>query len=418
MANEIRISTLDPVATPLYTDVIPDVQLANVGVTTNNISLLKLTQLINASYLEVTASATLASPCPNIVNVNFTTPGQTITLPPATGANGHPAGKPIYFKVAPTNSENFSILTNDGLTTLLTAIGTTGAYNDYIVIYSQNSTQNGTPISLFIIPDVTVYLPLTGGTLSGDLILADADAVGAFSGLDINKSEANSAAQINVYNSFPGAAATAEINAITEGASDAVFRSVINGGDLLAWGLDASDSAAFVLCNTNTLGSGNLFRIGQDGAVNLPLTPFAMAKITATQSNITGDNTTYNITGAIFTELFDQGSNFSNGTFTAPRTGKYRCNLNIVLESIGAAHVFMEVDLVTTGGTYVMSQCNPAAIRTNPGTVNTVSVPASIVVTMTAGDTAYFNIVINGSTKTVGLAGGALYSTMSFKLDA
>jgi hypothetical protein len=190
------------------------------------------------------------------------------------------------------------------------------------------------------------------------------------------------------------------------------------GGQTWTLGGDNSDSDAFALSANASLGTTNVMRVSPAGEVNFPLLPFAMAKITTSQLNVTGDNTTYNITGAIFTEIFDQANNFSNGTFTAPRTGLYRCCLNIILESIGAGHVFLEANLVATGGTYVLCQCNPAAIRTSPGSVNTVAVPVSIVIPMTAGDTAFFSFVINNSTKTVGLAGGALYSTMSFKLDA
>jgi hypothetical protein len=261
-----KISQLTAATSANYSDLIETSQSDGIGGwLTKKVTDYQLTQLIGSRDQIITTSTVLTNPCPNVIYVNFTTAGQSITLPVANGTNGHPAGKVIWFKVAPTNTENFDINISDG-TTLLTAIGAGGNYNDYIISYSVNSNQNGTPIRLFVIANGDSYLPLSGGTLSGNLILEDVDAVGAFSGLDINKSESNSPAQINVYNSFPGSSATAEINTITEGASDAVFRSVINGGDLLTWGLDASDAAAFVLCNTNTLGGGNIFRVGQDAA--------------------------------------------------------------------------------------------------------------------------------------------------------
>jgi hypothetical protein len=256
-----EISGLNAVVTPLYTDVLPETQLAEVGVNSRKISNLQLTNLINGNYLVVTTTQTLPSPCPNYICYKFTTPGEVITLPAANTANGHPAGKPIWFFPHADNTEDFDINTNDG-TTFLTNIGD----NKFTLTYSTNATQNGTPIDRIVFADTGSFLQTTGGTLTGNLSI-DGGAAPGFSGLDINKTLADSPAQINVYNAFPGLGATAEINAMSEGAADAVFRAAVNGGDLFTWGLDASDSGAFVLSNSNTLGGAdNLLRIGQDKA--------------------------------------------------------------------------------------------------------------------------------------------------------
>jgi hypothetical protein len=161
-----EISVLNPVVTPLYTDVLPETQLAEVGVNSRKISLLQLTEVINGNYSLITTSQTLPSPCPNYICYKFTTPGQVITLPAANGANGHPKGKPIWFFPHVDNTEDFDINTNDG-TTFITNIGN----NKFMLVYSTNATQNGTPIDRILFADTGSFLPIAGGTLTGDLIL-------------------------------------------------------------------------------------------------------------------------------------------------------------------------------------------------------------------------------------------------------
>jgi hypothetical protein len=59
------------------------------------------------------------------------------------------------------------------------------------------------------------------------------------------------------------------------------------------------------------------------GNVTASEQPYFYAYVSSKQDNVTGDDTAYNITGAIWTEVSDIGNCFSNGTFTAPVTGRY-----------------------------------------------------------------------------------------------
>jgi hypothetical protein len=253
-----EISGLNAVVTPLYTDVLPETQLAEVGVNSRKISNLQLTNLINGNYLVVTTTQTLPSPCPNYICYKFTTPGEVITLPAANTANGHPAGKPIWFFPHADNTEDFDINTNDG-TTFITNIGN----NKFTLTYSTNATQNGTPIDRIVFADTGSFLPTVGGTLTGNLSI-DGGAVGGFTGLDISKN-ANSALQLNLYNENVGASALVQFVSLTEGA-DVIHTAGLNGGDLVSWGFDASDASAYVICTSAILGTGNIFRIDQNGA--------------------------------------------------------------------------------------------------------------------------------------------------------
>ncbi len=261
MATEI--SQLSPVVTPLYTDVLPTTQLAQVGIDSSKVSNLQLATLINGNYLLVDDTIILPSPCPNIIWYKFTTPGKVITLPAANGANSPPLGKPIWFYPHPDNTQDFDINTADG-TTFITNIGN----NHFMLMYGSNSNINGTPIANWIFGEGGPYLPLSGGIISGNLTVTGGTIVTNLTvdagTLDIARN-ANTPAQFNIYNANAGTAAISEVNLLTENA-DASIVFGLNGGNLIKAGIDVSDSDAFVLCNTNTLGSYNLFRIGQDGS--------------------------------------------------------------------------------------------------------------------------------------------------------
>jgi len=123
----------------------------------------------------------------------------------------------------------------------------------------------------------------------------------------------------------------------------------------------------------------------------------------STSNNVTGDGTTYTIVFANTT--FDQGSNFNTGTgvFTAPITGKYMFNTNVVLANV-VAQTTGQCQIVTTGQTFEGQYNNPS-LDYAPG--NFFSMQNTVFATMTAGDTAKINIILSGSTKTVGVLGGA-----------
>jgi len=78
--------------------------------------------------------------------------------------------------------------------------------------------------------------------------------------------------------------------------------------------------------------------IDQNGAITAPAQPAFAAYNSSADNNVTGHTTTATVD--FDTELFDQGSDFDNDTFTAPVTGRYLITSQI---RIGGT---------TTGGTY------------------------------------------------------------------
>lgn len=129
-----------------------------------------------------------------------------------------------------------------------------------------------------------------------------------------------------------------------------------------------------------------------------PLFSVRMATLVA---NVTGDGTAYTI---IFdTEDIDQGGvfNIATGVFTAPVTGTYLLGVNCLLADLTSGHTSGVLRIVTTPRTYTGGTANPFACSAG-GTYN---MAATAMVSLTAGQTALFDVIVNNSTLTVDVAG-------------
>jgi len=126
--------------------------------------------------------------------------------------------------------------------------------------------------------------------------------------------------------------------------------------------------------------------------------PAFLAYINATQSNVTGDGTFWSAVGDFWTEVYDQGSCFYQGTFTAPVTGKYNFNCGPYMQELGSSHVFA-ILLYTSNALCFGSVNMPTGLSSTLGYYCSF-----IAVDMDANDTAYMQVVCSGSTKTVDVA--------------
>ncbi len=113
------------------------------------------------------------------------------------------------------------------------------------------------------------------------------------------------------------------------------------------------------------------------------------------QANVTGDATLYTITFA-GSEIFDQDSNFSSPTFTAPQTGKYIFSANVTMTDLTAAMTFGALTIVTSNRTYVLSDVNPGAMRT---VGNAWTQSGTFLCDMDSADTAVVKIQFSNGTK-------------------
>lgn len=177
-----------------------------------------------------------------------------------------------------------------------------------------------------------------------------------------------------------------------------------------AMGIDNSASDSFKISASSSLGSTDTFIMTTSGERTMPLQPCFSAYLASTDLNVTGDNTPAVLgVGTPLTILFDQGGNFNtNGTFTAPVTGKYLFLGDIIFYQttgpISSSFTQGRIDLVTTSKTWVPVQFNPYAFQNAGGGC---TAPFSVIASMTAGDTAYVSGTVSGGTKTIDFRGGS-----------
>ena len=91
--------------------------------------------------------------------------------------------------------------------------------------------------------------------------------------------------------------------------------------------------------------------IAHDGYVTMPNQPAFLAKLSSQQANL-AINTV--VTLLFATEVFDQNLDYDNSTytFTAPVTGRYQLNVNVLVTSIDYDAGYYQVQLTTSNRTY------------------------------------------------------------------
>jgi len=139
--------------------------------------------------------------------------------------------------------------------------------------------------------------------------------------------------------------------------------------------------------------------VSQAGIVRNSKQPSFLATANA-QAAVTGDSTNYTILYA--NEIFDQNSNFSSPTFTAPFTGRYQFNVTTALTGLGVANVSGNVFLVATSRTVILNSFNWGNVMNSS---NVARVCGSVLLDMTAGDTCIVTVTLNGGAKVVGIGG-------------
>lgn len=128
---------------------------------------------------------------------------------------------------------------------------------------------------------------------------------------------------------------------IDPGASgDSYIQFDINNTNEFRIGVDDDASDAFVISQGGALGTNDTFVMSASGELRMPLTPAFEARLTSDDNNRTGDGTTYTIgTNTAWTEIYDQNADFNtNGTFTAPVTGKYVFEASILIGGLTSSH--------------------------------------------------------------------------------
>ena len=121
--------------------------------------------------------------------------------------------------------------------------------------------------------------------------------------------------------------------------------------------------------------------IDSTGAVTKPDQPAFHVSNSYNQTNL-ADNTVL-----IFdTEIFDQNSDFTSNTFTAPVTGKYQLQLHGRFDQLDDAANWVRVELVTSNRAYQSTIIDPGVFSYGP---NYWSFNFAVLADMDASDTAY-----------------------------
>jgi hypothetical protein len=219
----------------------------------------------------------------------------------------------------------------------------------------------------------------------------------------------------NSDNTSASSAATTQLTVGGGTAGDPATKYSVTGVTNWAHGIDNSDSDAFVISQSNALGTNNIMRSSVNGEINYPLQPSFLAIKSATTGNVTGNGTSYII---IFnTETYDQNGDYDNGTgiFTAPVAGRYLFYASIASSGWTTAHTGYDMQFLTTSTNIQSYSANLSVIR-NAG--NNLVIGTSIIANMAAADTCRVQFTASGSTQTIGVLGGTAITRFGGQLIA
>lgn len=136
--------------------------------------------------------------------------------------------------------------------------------------------------------------------------------------------------------------------------------------------------------------SGNVMVALDSGEITKPLQPAFLAGQASVLNNVTGNGTAYRLGATTaLTTIFDQGSDFNtNGTFTAPVTGRYY---------IGAQATFIGCATATTAA-ITLQTSNRAQVFAvgRPASSTNLYTYCSTLTDMDAGDTFTCEVTVSG----------------------
>ena len=146
-------------------------------------------------------------------------------------------------------------------------------------------------------------------------------------------------------------------------------------------------------------------RIDSSGAVTKPTNPAFLAHPSGTLSNVTGDGTAYTVVFA--TEVFDQGSDATSTTFTAPVTGRYQINVSLGIAGLTSSTTVVSLNIVASNRTFNVGYANPYACS---GGGTDFTIPGSVIADMDAADTVHISITVANGAKVVDLTTASFFS--------
>lgn len=193
---------------------------------------------------------------------------------------------------------------------------------------------------------------------------------------------------------------------IDPGASgDSFVQFDINATGEFRIGVDDDDGDAFKISQGSALGTNDTFIMTASGERTMPLHPAFSAFLGTTDSDVTGNNTSYTLgSGNALTEIFDQGSDFTTaGVFTAPITGSYFLAAAFLVAQASTA-TDSSFRIVTSNRTWYGGQMIPSGVDVS----GEWGINFNIIADMDAADTADTRMTLNGvGADTCDIFGGA-----------
>lgn len=187
--------------------------------------------------------------------------------------------------------------------------------------------------------------------------------------LAVTRSSSGATVRIDAENTSNTASSDARVQASVAGTSggDPFFVSNINGGNAWAWGLDNSDSDAWVLVPSSTLTGSNALRVTTAGAVSVQLGDFDVTRSAA------GGSVSASVTNSSTSASSDALLELSANSATAGDAYLRFTIAGVRSYAIGADNSVANDPLVfsaaTTLGTSNLMSITPAGIVTIPGTL-------------------------------------------------
>jgi hypothetical protein len=213
----------------------------------------------------------------------------------------------------------------------------------------------------------------------------------------LNVTSTNGALTINSGTgalSISNDASATTVNIATGAAAKTVTLGSTNSTSLLALKYGTAD---FTLASA----SGTIMNALDTGEITYPLLPAFFAYLAGAANNVTGAGAVYTLGTAALTEVFDQGGDMdTNGTFTAPVTGRYNLSAQFLMIGCTIATT-ANIRIVTSNRTYFTQIARAAGAQNITASENTIT-------DMDLGDTATTSIQVSGEAgNTVDMSSGS-----------
>lgn len=150
-----------------------------------------------------------------------------------------------------------------------------------------------------------------------------------------------------------------------------------------------------------------------NGTANITLQNRFMAYLNGTNSNVTGDGTTYVLAGLTAVTNDDTMLNTTSGVVTIPFNGFLQIAGGISLLEVGTLHTTLVLTYLVNSTRYeVVSIGDAGTSRRSDG--NLIAGMSSLMIPVSTNDTVSVEITVLGSTKTIDVTGSSSFRDTFF----